>query len=212
MESFHKHNPQNHERKIENSGFRPRRFYTLGPTQYSSLWNFFIDKSSVCDRSWKSFSYFLYDLQGRSKSKEKFRSSNKRCCFLVCFTFCGSAVFTRNRLTESEAESSWNYLSHPIDHYSSFRLTRLFESRLSKQEKFDPHTRYLEVLTKQFIRFLVPQLSLGTGLLNQKSNPHFITSVLMASYRFLNENFLSSLNHLWLIQESDPSESEAGSS
>ena len=32
-----KHNPQNHERKIENSGFRPRRFYTLGPTQYSSL-------------------------------------------------------------------------------------------------------------------------------------------------------------------------------
>lgn len=81
MESFHKHNPQNHERKIENSGFRPRRFYTLGPTQYSSLWNFFIDKSSVCDRSWKSFSYFLYDLQGRSKSKEKFRSSNKRCCF-----------------------------------------------------------------------------------------------------------------------------------
>ena len=155
--------------------------------------------------------FYMICKAGQNQKKNSGHQTND-VVFSVCFTFCGSAVFTRNRLTESEAESSWNYLSHPIDHYSSFRLTRLFESRLSKQEKLDPHTRYLEVLTKQFIRFLVPQLSLGTGLLNQKSNPHFITSVLMASYRFLNENFLSYLNRLWLIQESDPSESEAGSS
>lgn len=113
MESFHKHNPQNHERKIENSGFRPRRFYTLGPTQYSSLWNFFIDKSSVCDRSWKSSSYFLYDLQGRSKIKRKIQVIKQTMLF--------------------------------------------FRSAL---------------------RFAVPQFSPGTGLLNQKRNPHEITSVI----------------------------------
>ena len=46
-----------------------------------------------------------------------------------------------------------------------------------------------------FIRFLVPQLSPGTGLLNQKSNPHFNTSLNnLVSYQYL--SVFPLLNHL----------------
>ena len=196
MESFHKHNPQNHERKIENSGFRPRRFYTLGPTQYSSLWNFFIDKSSVCDRSWKSFSYFLYDLQSRSKSKEKFRSSNKRCCFfglLYVLRFRSfhpePAYWIRSGiLIKLPQPSSWSQCFFLIESHGFLKAA--YQSKRSLILIRDT-SKFLPI----FIRFLVPQLSPGTGLLNQKSNPHFNTSLNnLVSYQYL--SVFPLLNHL----------------
>lgn len=73
---------------------------------------------------WPFQTFFLiYDLQGRSKIREKNQVIKQMILFSsVYFTFFGSAAFARNRLTESEAESSSNYLSHHLDHNASFWL------------------------------------------------------------------------------------------
>ena len=130
------------------------------------------------------------------KFGRKIRSSNKWFCFLrstlrfsVPQLSLGTGLLNQKR-NPHQITSAIILITMLLFDW----ITRLFESRLSKQEKFDPHTRYLEVLT--YIHpFSVPQLSLGTGLLNQKSNPHFNTSLNnLVSYQYL--SVFPLLNHL----------------
>ena len=117
--------------------------------------------------------FYMICKAGQNQKKNSGHQTND-VVFLVCFTFCGSAVFTRNRLTESEVEPSFYYLClNGKLSISKRKLFKLFESPLADSRERSQRIRSGILIinrpqTNRFVCFRLPQpFDPEAGLLNQ---------------------------------------------
>ena len=197
VEFFHKHNSSKswkHERKIEMFGSWPLRFspwdrFSIPVYETSSYTNpRFMTVSNI-------FPYIWSAGQVKNSGEKSGHQTND-------FVFFGRFYVFRFRSFRSEPAywirsgiliklpqpSSWSQCFFLIESHGFLKAA--YQSKRSLILIRDT-SKFLPI----FIRFLVPQLSPGTGLLNQKSNPHFNTSLNnLVSYQYL--SVFSLLNHL----------------
>lgn len=120
------------------------------------------------------FDWITRLFESRLSKQEKFDPHTRYLEVLTYIhPFSGSAVFTRNRLTESEVEPSFQYLSEQLGFisvsvcFSSFESPlRFIQKSFLKTQKWDPHL--IDLNKNQFVCLRLPQpFDPEAGLLNQ---------------------------------------------